>query len=94
MDMTFIMELVGRYILTGAILWGALILMLIVRLAYKSIKSGDAMGFLDRFICGAPADNQKLSVGRRIVRLLVWPYGICESVHVYMKHELIAEKSQ
>lgn len=90
MNNDFILELIGRYILTGIILWGTLFVFLVARLAYKAMKSGDFVNFIDKFTDSGSSSGKELSAIRRIIRFAIWPYGLCEAVHIYIRHELQA----
>ena len=81
----FVLELIGRYFLTGLILWGALFIMLVARLAYIAIKKD---GGESVFKFGEDAEQHpKLSPAGKFVRLIAWPYWIPMVIHLYMKEE-------
>ena len=89
MTKDFIIELVGRYIFTGAILWGAAFLLMTIRMIYKISKAADFQRAL-RIV----EDNtekskaKKASQIRLFLRIAIWPYGILKVIHLYMEEEM------
>jgi hypothetical protein len=80
-------EIIGRYVLTGIILWAALFIMLVIRLLYVAFKPGNGgMDFIDQF--GPEARGEKVKMtAKDIIGYIVWPYGLISTVHEYMKRE-------
>lgn len=80
-------ELIGRYVLTGIILWAALFIMLVIRLVYVAFKPENrGMDFIDQFNPKRNDEKAKITV-KDIIGYIVWPYGLVCKVHEYMKQE-------
>lgn len=80
-------EIIGRYVLTGVILWAALFIMLVFRLIRVAFKPGNGgMDFIEQF--GPEARGEKATTTvKDVIGYIVWPYGIVWMVHQYMKRE-------
>lgn len=82
-----IMEIIGRYVLTGIILYGALFFMLVIRLVFVAYKeSGSTIREMDKFI----EEFEPVDAGGKIKQAIEWilyPYGLVAAVHRYMKNE-------
>lgn len=83
--MDFVLELLGRYVLTGVILWGVILIMLVVRLVYKSFTYDG--GFIISEFSESVDKHKKASKMTMLIRYVVWPYGIVKVIHMYMKEE-------
>lgn len=86
------MEIIGRYVLTGIILIGALFIMMVVRLIYIAFKpENDCVAFLNAMLSyGEENGNNKTKWGRLIMEFVFWPYGVVAITYRYMKAEGIA----
>ena len=85
--MDFVLELIGRYFLTGIILWGFAFIMMVIRLAYKSLKTTpDGLKLIDE-LQEDTEKAKKIGVFGAIIRLVIWPYGIVKVIDIYMKTE-------
>ena len=92
-------EIIGRYVLTGVITGGALIVMMVIRLLIASTSQKnniDVMEFLDIFHELHDADNssKKRKAKSKVRKVLewtlcfiVWPFFLVRMVHIYMKTE-------
>ena len=82
-------EIIGRYVLTGVILWFALIVMLVIRLIYVGSKpeNGGLMTFLNEFEPSAEKGEEVKTTVGDILCYILWPYGLIHAVHIYMKRE-------
>ena len=84
-------EIIGRYILTGAILYGALLLMVMIRLAWVAFKPGNGgIEFINVFNSPEKTGTKEKRTINWIKSALEWifyPYGIVMAVHRYMKKE-------
>lgn len=80
-------EIIGRYVLTGVILWAVLFIMLLIRLLYVAFKPGNGgMDFINQFGPEARGEKAK-TTAKDIIGYIVWPYGLAFTAHQYFKRE-------
>lgn len=81
-------ELIGRYVFTGAILFGVTMLMLIGRLVYKAnfTPNCNSEDFFNKFEDEAEKGTKdKWCI--TLIKTVLWPYGIVSFIHNYRKVE-------
>lgn len=89
-------EIIGRYVLTGAILYGALTLMLFVRLIWVAFRPGNGgIEFINSFNGFNSSGNtgvKKIKINwiRTAVEWIFYPCGLVLAVHRYLKKEQAA----
>ena len=80
-------ELIGRYVLTGIILWAVLLIMLVIRLTYVAFKpENGGMDFINLFDPKSEGKKSKITI-KDIIEYILWPYELIRCVHVYMQRE-------
>ena len=83
-------ELLGRYVLTGIILWAALFIMLLVRLIWVAFAPGNGgLKFLDMFSPVKEGEKAK-TTKKDVACYVLWPYGLIVMIHQYFKREQYA----
>ena len=81
-------ELIGRYVLTGVILWGLLFVMLVIRLLYVAFTPGNGgMDFIEKFDSSLKGTKVKNSKAQTIFEFTVWPYGMIRLLNAYFQLE-------
>ena len=80
-------ELIGRYALTGIILDGLSVLLMIIRLLFKMFTSKcGPWTVLNKF----QDEADKIVKAKwyiKLIRIIVWPYGVVHGVCTYMRAE-------
>jgi len=79
-------EIIGRYALTGVILWGALFVILVGRVVYLLVIKYDFMETtksIDSYLDTIP-DGTRF---KNLLKFVLWPWGVLWMINAYMKME-------
>ena len=85
-----VMEMIGRYVVSGLVMYGALFIGLMIRLIvlmFRGASSASDAIIRGRRLNGFTDSAKKASKWEMAIRYVVWPYGIIRILDMYLKIE-------
>ena len=87
-----VLAMVGRYILSGMIMYGLLFIVIVARLTValcRGCNNGAEATIRARRLSSwtEEAKIKQASKTEMAIRYLVWPYGVIKSLKIYLKEE-------